>query len=59
MRNDMRNILFVFIHIDIGYECIVFSCIVEINLHTYISHRCLFLSVTSRGTLTSSPTLST
>ena len=23
-----------FVHIDIGYECIVFSCIVEINLLT-------------------------
>ena len=23
-----------FVHVDIGYECIVFSCIVEINLLT-------------------------
>ena len=32
MRNDIRNICLNFIHI--GYECIDFSCIVEINLLT-------------------------
>ena len=34
-----------FIHIDIGYECIVFSCIVEINLPTYLlTYQCCKLT---------------
>ena len=32
MRNYIRNILFVFSYIDIGYECIVFSGIAGINV---------------------------
>ena len=43
VRNDIRNIVWYFIHIDIGYDCIVSSCIVELNiliLHFYLIFMC-------------------
>ena len=44
MRNDIRNISFHFINIDIGYEYIVFGCIVGNKLT---------LTLASKGTFTS------